>query len=94
MNAIFWILIGGVTGWLTGKIIGEEGYGKVFRGGYGKGLDIIFGIIGASFGGYLFFWAVIGGGNSFNRIATAILGSITLVGTAQLISGRYLRSSS
>lgn len=55
MNGIFWILVGGVTGWLTGELIGEKGYGKVLERGYAKGLDIVFGIIGASLGGYLFF---------------------------------------
>jgi hypothetical protein len=45
---------------------------------------------GASFGGYLFFWAVIGEGSSFSRYATAILGSVTLVGVVRLISARNL----
>jgi len=94
MNGIFWVLVVGVTGWLTGKMIGEEGYGKVLRGGYADGLDIFFGIVGASIGGYLFSWAVIGQGSSFSSIATAILGSITLVGVVRLVSARYLPSSS
>lgn len=93
MNGIFGILVGGITGWLTGKIVREEGYGKVLRGGYVKGLDIFFGIVGASIGGYLFFWAVIGDGGSFSRYSTAVLGSVTLVGLVRLISERYLPAS-
>jgi len=93
MNGIFWILVGGITGWLTGKLIGEKGYGKALLGGYAVGLDIIFGIIGASIGGYLFFWVVIGEGSSFSSIATAVLGSITLVGFVRQISERFLLSS-
>jgi uncharacterized membrane protein YeaQ/YmgE (transglycosylase-associated protein family) len=89
MNGIFWILVGGMTGWLTGKLIGEKGYGKAL-GDYAIGLDVIFGIIGASFGGYLFFWAVIGEGSSFSRFGTAILGSITVVGFVRQVSARYL----
>ena len=54
MSGIFWILVGGMTGWLTGTLMGEEGYGKRLIGGYARSLDIVLGIVGASFGGYLF----------------------------------------
>ena len=90
MNSILWILVGGIIGWLTGKLIGEKGYGEVLKGGYARGLDVVFGIVGTSFGGYLFFWAVIGEGGSFSRYATAVLGSITLVGIVRQVSARYL----
>lgn len=93
MNGIFWILVGGIAGWLTGKIVGEKGYGKALLGGYAIGLDIIFGIIGASIGGHLFFWAIIGEGSSFSRYGTVVLGSITLVGVVRQISGRFALSS-
>lgn len=94
MNGIFWVLMVGVIGWLTGKLIGEKGYGKVLRGYATNGLDIVFGIVGASIGGYLFFWAVIGEGSLFSGYATAILGSITLVGVARQVSARFSLCSS
>ena len=94
MNGIFWVLMVGITGWLTGKLIGEKGYGKVLGRGYAKGLDVVFGIVGASFGGYLFFWAIIGEGTSFSFYATATLGSITLVGVARQVSARFSLCSS
>jgi uncharacterized membrane protein YeaQ/YmgE (transglycosylase-associated protein family) len=90
MSGIFWILVGAITGWLTGTFMGEQGYGKSLLGGYARSLDIALGILGASFGGYLFFWAVIGEGSSFSRYATAILGSMTLVGAVRLISAGNL----
>lgn len=90
MNGIFWVVLGGITGWLTGKLIGEKGYGEVLKGGYAGGLDIVFGIVGASIGGYLFFWAIIGEGSSFTSYATAVLGSIALVGLVRQISAGYL----
>lgn len=90
MNGIFWIVLGGITGWLTGKLIGEKGYGKLLGGYATNGLDILFGIVGASIGGYLFFWAVIGEGSSFSGYATAVLGSIALVGFVRQISAGYL----
>ena len=88
MTGIIWILVGGTTGWLTGILMGEEGYGETLLGVYARSLDIALGIVGASFGGYLFFWAVIGEGSSFSRNATAILRSVTLVGVVRLISTR------
>jgi uncharacterized membrane protein YeaQ/YmgE (transglycosylase-associated protein family) len=88
MDAIFWVLVTGVAGWLTGKLIGGKGYGEAL-GGYTGGLDILFGIVGASLGGYLYFWTVIGG-SLFSIIATVILGAITFVAALRLISGRLL----
>jgi uncharacterized membrane protein YeaQ/YmgE (transglycosylase-associated protein family) len=90
MNGIFWIVVGGTTGWLTGKLIGEKGYGELLKAGYARGLDMVFGIVGASLGGYLFFWAVIGEGSSFSKYATMVLGSITLVGFVRQVSAGYL----
>ena len=90
MNGIFWIVLGGITGWLTGTLMGEEGYGKRLLGGYARSLDIALGIVGASFGGYLFFWAVIGEASFFSIYATAVFGSVTLVGLVRLISTRNL----
>ena len=90
MSGIFWILVGGMTGWMTGTFMGEQGYGKRLLGGHARSLDIVLGIVGASFGGYLFFWPDIGNGSSFSRYATAILGSVTLVGVVRLISARNL----
>jgi len=93
MDGLYWLLMVGITGWLTGKMIGETGYGEAL-GGYADGLDIVLGIVGASMGGYLFFGAASGAGSSFSNYATAILGSITLVGVVRLVSARYLPSSS
>jgi uncharacterized membrane protein YeaQ/YmgE (transglycosylase-associated protein family) len=85
-----WIVVGGMTGWLTGTLIGEEGYGKSLLGVYARSLDIVLGIVGAFFGGYLFFWAVIGEASLFSIYATAVFGSVTLVGLVRLISGGNL----
>ena len=30
MSGIFWILVGGITGWLIGTFMGEQGYGKAY----------------------------------------------------------------
>jgi uncharacterized membrane protein YeaQ/YmgE (transglycosylase-associated protein family) len=87
MNVIVRIVVGAITGWLTGKLVEIEGRSKVV--GEGHVLDIIYGIVGAIAGDYLFFWIVIGKGNGFSDFATAVLGSITVVGAARLLVARW-----
>jgi uncharacterized membrane protein YeaQ/YmgE (transglycosylase-associated protein family) len=89
MNVIVLIIVGALTGWLTGKAVEVEGRITVVREGHVT--DVIYGIIGALIGEYLFFWMVIGQGNAFSSYATAVLGSITLVGAARLLATRWHR---
>ena len=89
MNVIVRIIVGGLTGWLTGKAVEVEGRMKVVKEGHVT--DVVYGIIGAMIGEYLFFWMVIGKGNAFSSYATAVLGSITLVGAARLLAARWHR---
>ena len=86
MNVIVRILVGALAGWLTGKAVEVEGRNRVIREGHV--LDAIYGIVGALIGEYLFFWIVIGQGNAFSSYATAVLGAITLVGTARMLVAR------
>ena len=92
MNLILLIVVGGLTGWLTGKAVEVEGRMTVVREGHG--IDAFYGIIGAIIGQYLFFWIVIGQGNALSNYATAILGSITVVGAARLLAARWHRGRS
>ena len=87
MNFIARIIVGGITGWLTGKLVEIEGRDRVV--GEGHVLDMIYGIVGAMVGEYLFFWIVIGKGNALSDFATTVLGSIALVGAARLLAARW-----
>jgi len=89
MNVIIRIIVGALTGWLTGKAVEVEGRITVVKEGHV--VDVMYGIIGALIGEYLFFWIVIGQGNIFSSYATAVLGSITLVGAARLLAARWHR---
>jgi uncharacterized membrane protein YeaQ/YmgE (transglycosylase-associated protein family) len=89
MSVIVLIIVGALTGWLTGKAVEVEGRITVVREGHVT--DVIYGIIGALIGEYLFFWIVIGQGNAFSSYATAVLGSITLVGATRLLATRWHR---
>jgi uncharacterized membrane protein YeaQ/YmgE (transglycosylase-associated protein family) len=92
MNVLFQILVGGLTGWLTGKLVEIEGRVKVVSEGHV--FDMIYGIVGGLVGEYLFFWIVIGKGNAFSDFATTILGSITVVGGARSLVARWRRAQS
>ena len=91
MNLAVQIIVGGLTGWLAGKAIAEQGYQKTVKDTHGRILDIFYGVIGAIVGEYLFFWIVVGKGSTFSSYATTVVGAITLVGTARLI-GAKIRS--
>ena len=85
------ILLGAIAGWLTGKAADGERAGIGPSPGNIQLHDIIYGIIGALMGDYLFFWIIIGS-SSFGNYATAVLGAIALVGAARLIGARVHRS--
>jgi uncharacterized membrane protein YeaQ/YmgE (transglycosylase-associated protein family) len=89
VNVIIRIIVGGLTGWLTGKAVEVEGRTIVVKESHV--IDVVYGIIGAMIGEYLFFWMVIGQGNALSSYATAVLGAITLVGAARLLAARWHR---
>jgi uncharacterized membrane protein YeaQ/YmgE (transglycosylase-associated protein family) len=45
MHIIWWLIVGLIAGWITGKIMGSSGQGAL--------MDIIIGLIGALAGGFL-----------------------------------------
>jgi uncharacterized membrane protein YeaQ/YmgE (transglycosylase-associated protein family) len=80
MPLLWWIIVGLIAGWATGKIMRGRGYGPL--------LDIIIGIIGAVIGG----WIVGGlglwpGGGLIGTILVAILGGIIFTMIVRLITG-------
>jgi len=89
MNLMVQILVGAVTGWLTGKAVATEGRGNIVREGHV--LDTVCGVIGALIGEHLFFWIVIGKGSTISDFLTAVLGSITSVGVARLLTDWWRR---
>ena len=89
MNFVVLIIVGGLTGWLTGKAVEVEGRINVVKESHVT--DAIYGIIGALIGKYLFFWMIIGQGDAFSNYAAAVLGAITLVGAARLLARRWHR---
>lgn len=81
MNLLWWVFVGLIAGWATGKIMRGAGYG-VF-------MDIILGIIGAVVGGWIMqSLGFAGQGGTVYTILVAIGGAVLLTAIIRLITGR------
>lgn len=81
MHFLWWILVGLVAGWATGKIMKGEGYGFI--------VDTLLGLVGAVAGGYIA--GLLGfspSGGLLYTILIAIVGAVILVFLVRLISGK------
>ncbi len=81
MHLLWWILVGLVAGWITGKLMKGGGYGFV--------VDVILGIVGAVVGGFIA--QAIGispQGGLIYTILIAIGGAVIVVFLVRLISGK------
>jgi uncharacterized membrane protein YeaQ/YmgE (transglycosylase-associated protein family) len=78
---IFWIIVGLIAGFLTGKIMKGSGYGAL--------MDIIVGIIGAIVGGFIMthLFGASGQGGLIYSIVVAVFGAVILTFLLRLISG-------
>jgi uncharacterized membrane protein YeaQ/YmgE (transglycosylase-associated protein family) len=81
MHILWWIIVGLIAGWATGKIM---------RGaGYGPAMDIVVGIVGALIGGAIM--SALGfaaRGGTIYTILVAIGGAIVLTWIVRLLTGR------
>ena len=84
MGILWWIIVGLIAGWATGKIMRGAGYGAL--------MDIIVGIVGAIVGGFIMrSLGFAGQGGLIYTILVAIGGAIVLTWLVRLISGRRSR---
>ncbi len=68
---VWFLLIGGIVGWLAGLIVKGRGFG--FFG------DIVVGIVGALLGGWMAGVMGVYAYSSFGAFITALVGAVTLV---------------
>lgn len=72
LHILWWILVGLIAGWATGKIMKGSGFGALG--------DIVIGIIGAVIGGWIMgLLGFSGQGGAIYTILVAILGAVILV---------------
>jgi uncharacterized membrane protein YeaQ/YmgE (transglycosylase-associated protein family) len=80
MFILWWIIVGLIAGFITGKIMKGSGYG-VFG-------DIIVGIIGAVIGGFIMrAFGHAGSGGFIYTIVVAVIGAIILTFILRLFTG-------
>jgi uncharacterized membrane protein YeaQ/YmgE (transglycosylase-associated protein family) len=78
MHILWWIIVGLIAGWATGKIMKGSGYG-VFA-------DILLGIAGALIGGFIMrALGFVGRGGLIYTIVVAIGGAIVLTAIVRAI---------
>ena len=71
MFIIWWIIVGLIAGWITGKIMKGSGYGALG--------DIVVGIVGAIIGGFIMrTLGFAGSGGMIYTIIVAVIGAIIL----------------
>ena len=80
MHLLWWIIVGLIAGWATGKIMRGAGYGPL--------MDIVIGIIGAVIGGWIMrALGFAGQGGTIYTIVVAIIGAVILTAIVRLITG-------
>jgi uncharacterized membrane protein YeaQ/YmgE (transglycosylase-associated protein family) len=81
MYVIWWIIVGLIAGWITGKLMKGSGYGAL--------MDIVVGIIGALIGGWIM--SAVGfarSGGMIYTIIVAVFGAVILTLIIRLFTGR------
>jgi uncharacterized membrane protein YeaQ/YmgE (transglycosylase-associated protein family) len=87
MHFLWWIIVGLIAGWATGKIMRGSGYGTF--------MDIVIGIVGAIVGGWIMrALGFQGQGGTIYTILVAIGGAIVLTWLYRLVLGRKGESGS
>ena len=79
MHVIWWLIVGLIAGWLTGKIMG---------GGGGVLMDVIIGLLGALVGGFLM--TLLGfraEGGMIYTIIVAVIGAVILTWIYRKVRG-------
>jgi uncharacterized membrane protein YeaQ/YmgE (transglycosylase-associated protein family) len=81
MFIIWWIIVGLIAGFITGKLMKGSGYGVLG--------DIIVGIIGAIVGGFIMrAVGFAGSGGMIYTIIVAIIGAVILTWILRLVGGK------
>jgi len=79
MFLLWWVLVGLIAGWLTGKLMSGGGYGAL--------MDIVIGIIGAIVGGFIMrSLGFAGQGGLIYSVLVAVVGAVLLTLLLRLVT--------
>lgn len=85
MFIIWWIIVGLIAGFITGKLMKGSGYGAIG--------DIVIGIVGAIIGGFIMrALGYTGQGGMIYTIIVAIVGAVLLTLLLRLVTGNRARN--
>jgi uncharacterized membrane protein YeaQ/YmgE (transglycosylase-associated protein family) len=85
MFIIWWIIVGLIAGFLTGKLMKGSGYGPIG--------DIVIGIVGAVVGGFIMQkLGYAGSGGLIYTIIVAIIGAVLLTLLLRLVTGNRVKN--
>ncbi|HXE59727.1 MAG TPA: GlsB/YeaQ/YmgE family stress response membrane protein [Gemmatimonadaceae bacterium] len=79
MYILWWIIVGLIAGYVTGKLMKGSGYGAL--------MDIVVGIVGAFIGGFIMRAVGMAGNGTIYTILVAILGAVILTLIVRLVTG-------
>ncbi len=81
MYIVWWIIVGLIAGFITGKIMKGSGFGAL--------MDIVVGIVGAIVGGFIMrALGFAGQGGLIYTILVAVLGAVILTWLIRLVTGK------
>lgn len=79
MSIIYWIVIGGIAGWLADRIMGSSN---------GLAVNIAVGIVGAFIGGWIFGQlGIYPEAGIIGSLVTAVVGAVVLIFGIRLVRG-------
>jgi uncharacterized membrane protein YeaQ/YmgE (transglycosylase-associated protein family) len=84
MSILSWILLGLVSGFIASKIVNNQGAGVL--------LDIVFGVVGAVVGGFLFSLVGVSGVTGFNvwSLLVSVTGAVVSLAVYHAVTRRRL----
>ena len=81
---IWWIIVGLIAGWITGKIMSGGGYGAI--------LDMVIGLIGAVIGGFVMTrLGFAGQGGLIYTVLVAVIGAVLFTLILRLVTRGRVR---
>lgn len=84
MSLLFWIVVGGIIGWLASRIMGTDAR-------QGLILNIVVGVVGAAIGGALVDGGSVGDGLSVRSFLVSLFGAVLLLGLVNLVRRGTIR---
>lgn len=77
MGILYWLIVGGIAGWLAGQVMKGRGFGLLG--------NILIGLVGGVVGGYVFDVLGLSASGTIGNIVVAFVGGVLLVAVVNLI---------